>query len=163
MKKTILLFSFYIMAFGICFGQTIISDVTATAGDYSVGSNINLSWTVGIIVTETFTGTGSTLAQGFQAGTYKITIIEEKPDISYQISIYPNPTDDLINIVIQTDEIPHLKIELIDINGKQLLFKEINNNNSQIRLSKYPNSIYFLKIYDSNNGFMKSFKIQKVE
>jgi hypothetical protein len=49
----------------LCF-QTNAQQVIASAGGYSVGETVSLSWTLGEPVTETFSGGGIILTQGFQ-------------------------------------------------------------------------------------------------
>lgn len=46
--------------------QSVSPEVVASAGDYYEGTNASLSWTLGEIVTETYTAGGVTLTQGFQ-------------------------------------------------------------------------------------------------
>jgi hypothetical protein len=50
----------------ILLGQTVSPEVVAAAGDYYESANASLSWTLGEVATETYTGTSATLTQGFQ-------------------------------------------------------------------------------------------------
>jgi len=54
------------IAFAIFSFQSRAQQVVASAGGYYEGDNISLSWTLGETVTETFTGDGIILTQGFQ-------------------------------------------------------------------------------------------------
>lgn len=65
MKTQILLIVFLAGAV-ICSAQSIERDVVASSGDYYEGLNISLSWTLGEIATETYTGGDNVLTQGFQ-------------------------------------------------------------------------------------------------
>ena len=64
MKTLILILSFAIV--GYANAQSLSPTVVASSGDYFTGTNASLSWTLGEIATETFTGGGYILTQGFQ-------------------------------------------------------------------------------------------------
>lgn len=70
-------------------------------------------------------------------GTIITGIKTENPDI---LKIYPNPTNDFINIEIAGKG----NIEIININGQVLYSKEYNKP-QQIDISDYPKGIYFVK------------------
>ena len=64
------------------------------------------------------------------------------------VSVYPNPTTDLININLREKQ--NIDIKIYNITGKQIFensYKNINNTN--IDCSQFQNGIYFLEI---NNG-----------
>jgi len=155
------------------YSQSISPEVYPSSGNYYTGTNATLSWTLGESVIETFSGTNAILTQGFQQSLYTITSIEETPDNNYQISVYPNPATDLININVypvksplfngvQSVEKSSLKVELIDLQGKRLYYQNINSNNNTVDLKQFPGSIYFLKVYTNDNKLLKSYKITKL-
>lgn len=54
--------------------QSLSPSVIASSGDYSTGTDVSLSWTLGEIATETFSNGGFTLTQGFQQPVTGVTI-----------------------------------------------------------------------------------------
>ncbi|MCB0442969.1 MAG: T9SS type A sorting domain-containing protein, partial [Flavobacterium sp.] len=67
------------------------------------------------------------------------------PVLDNLISIYPNPTNDIVNITIKDNSI--LKtIELYDVQGRLLQTQLVNNVNSELNLSERANGMYFIKI-----------------
>jgi len=50
----------------VSFGQSVSPDVIATSGDYFQNANVSLSWTMGELITETFSNGNIALTQGFQ-------------------------------------------------------------------------------------------------
>ena len=62
-------------------------------------------------------------------------------------TIYPNPSNGLINI---NDENTILKIEVINLLGNIIYSESKNNKNLTIDLSSYPREIYFIKTYTKN-------------
>jgi Secretion system C-terminal sorting domain len=99
---------------------------------------------------------------------YRIKTIEDHNIISYStiekiffdghhqsISIYPNPSFDVININgIDEDAI----VELYDVQGKQL--KEISVYHHKMSIAQLANGLYQLKII--NKGVITFYKIQKL-
>lgn len=71
--------------------------------------------------------------------------------------IYPNPTNDIINIVASRDQLQH--IDIYNIYGSKILSKNINQNNYQLDMSGYENGIYLAKLIANNK--IKNLKIIK--
>lgn len=89
---------------------------------------------------------------GTQSGDYEIEITEINLGINDldldQIRIYPNPTNDIINI---TGIPSSAKMQLCDANGKIVDLV----NSTQINLSHLDCGIYFLQIEDGKSKFRK--------
>lgn len=64
------------------------------------------------------------------------------------ISIYPNPTNSLLNIKGQ-DGVTIEKVQVIDLMGKVITNKIINAENTTISLENIPSGLYVIKIKDS--------------
>ena len=60
---------------------------------------------------------------------------------SNELFIYPNPTKNVLNVLKNTED---GKLQLLDLNGKVLLTKEINKA-TQINTEKYKPGTYFIK------------------
>jgi PKD repeat protein len=67
-----------------------------------------------------------------------------------QISIYPNPASDYININID-NSIEHATIKLVDVLGKEVLLNHTTQSNFQLNLNGISNGIYSLNLTDSHN------------
>jgi PKD repeat protein len=67
-----------------------------------------------------------------------------------QISIYPNPASDYININID-NSIEHATIKLVDVLGKEVLLSHATQSNFQLNLNGISNGIYSLNLTDSHN------------
>ncbi len=125
MKKIIILTIGILYTLSVS-GQQLSPEVISSAGDYFVGSNVTLSWTIGEAVIETFTDTNCILTQGFQQPFIPpIAGIKKLEDKNLKIKVFPNPASDFLNVrFIATEEID-LIIELIDLNGKVLLNEKV--------------------------------------
>jgi hypothetical protein len=73
-----------------------------------------------------------------------------------KITIFPNPTSDIINIKL-TDYNPNddLKLSIYDATGRIIINDKINNN-QVLDLSNYKSGIYFIHLYDSKGNIYKS-------
>ncbi|MBL4708421.1 MAG: T9SS type A sorting domain-containing protein [Flavobacteriales bacterium] len=67
----------------------------------------------------------------------------------YQLSIYPNPSQGVLNINNKNSEIT--RIQLIAINGQTILDQNTNQAQVQINSNDYPDGIYFLRVFSANN------------
>ncbi|CAL2093087.1 S8 family serine peptidase [Tenacibaculum sp. 190524A05c] len=65
------------------------------------------------------------------------------------ISVFPNPTNELINISVNSDEFQVSDITIFDISGKMILKKR--NNSNVINVSNLSPGIYFLELKTSND------------
>jgi hypothetical protein len=80
------------------------------------------------------------------------------------ISIFPNPFNNVINLLFSNDIKGVVEISLYDITGKKLLFKQAEVVNNKVMLDidqfhKIPNGIYFLVINSNANNM--NFKVYK--
>jgi len=90
MKKSVQFLAF--IAFAFLSFQANSQQVIASAGGYYEGENISLSWTLGEPVTETFSGGGLILTQGFQQPySFYIQQILNIPSGWSGVSSYINP------------------------------------------------------------------------
>lgn len=74
--------------------------------------------------------------------------IEEQYVSNY--TIYPNPTNDIINIKVNYIN-GNTTYELTTIEGKQLMIGRIIDNTTKVNLSNYPKGIYLIKIHSEVN------------
>ncbi len=70
---------------------------------------------------------------------------------NFNIKVFPNPTQDIVNFKIESNAENNLKIDIVSIDGKQLKSLTIFNAiNSQIDLSNFTNGIYIANFYSGN-------------
>jgi hypothetical protein len=156
MKKLFLII--VMLACGYAYSQSVSPEVIATSGDYFVGTNATLSWTLGEPVTETFTGTNNILTQGFQQ-KFDISTIQEEHENIYQISVYPNPTNDILNVIINLGIDNNYTAQLFDMQGKLLISNSFTGNSENINMSSFTSGNYLLRIINSKGETIKTFKI----
>lgn len=161
MMKTILFFtvaSFWIK-FACC--QSLAPEVISSAGNYYDNGTVSLSWTLGESVTETVTDGNTILTQGFQQSRYDIVAVENIEQ-NLNISLYPNPTSQYLNLDWEIPGENSIIVELVDMTGKTLVSKSYKETKSQkqINLSTYPAAEYFVKV-SSGSNILKTYKVTK--
>ncbi len=140
--------------------------VNATGGDAS-GSGGSVSYSVGQVVYTTNSGANGSVAQGVQQPfeISVVTAIEEAKGINLWITTYPNPTTDYLTLSIDNDvltshDLSQLSFQLYDMNGKLLQTKKLPGTETQIDMSSYVPSTYYLKVIQTNKE-LKTFKVIK--
>ena len=138
------------------------TSVNATGGNAS-GSGGSASYSVGQVVYTTNTGISGSVSQGVQQ-PFEISVvtgIEEAKDIFLNVSAYPNPTTDYLELKVENLQLSELSYKLYDISGKVYQNKEIGNGITKIEMQNLPQGIYFIKVIDTKNKEFKTFKIIK--
>jgi hypothetical protein len=109
---------------------------------------------------------GGSVAEGVQQ-PYEILTISgiDIPEIVLQISAYPNPTTDQLNLLIGNYNNEKLRFQLFDVAGKLLLDATITDAtitdaNTVIDMNRFAMATYYLNITDDQK-LIKSFKIIK--
>ena len=65
-------------------------------------------------------------------------------------SIYPNPANDFLKIVLSNNNPSQYSISFIDITGKELFSKTLNSDT--IDISLLTSGMYFVKLFNSKTG-----------
>lgn len=146
------------------FCRTILqAQVTNPAtGGNATGSGGSVSYTVGQILYNTFSGTNGVVSQGVQQ-PYEISVvtaIKNTEEINLEFSVFPNPTRGQVKLVVKTKDFDNLRFQLYDLNGIRIQDKKIDGEETEILMESLMPSIYILKV-QSGNKEIKSFKIVK--
>jgi hypothetical protein len=77
----------------------------------------------------------------------------ETKQLNAEISIYPNPTNHILNI----ENINNISasFEIFDLNGRKVLNGKLNKNSNQITVENLQNGIYILKLKKDNEFVIK--------
>jgi hypothetical protein len=140
--------------------QTVSLELVSSVGDIFKITSYQLDWSIGELQTETYAQTGQILTQGFHQSNYTVTALEQLNGLQFEISAFPNPTMDLINLKIGISKIDGLQYIIADISGNIFQKENITSSNQQIDFSNYSNGVYFITVLQ-NRKSCKSFKIIK--
>jgi hypothetical protein len=139
---------------------TFAQQNTDAAGGNATGAGGSVSYSIGQIDYNYLSGSNGNLNQGIQQPYEIFTNGIEDAAIQLGISAYPNPSTNVLYLKIEKDELTNLSFQLFDMNGKQLLSKNIMDKTTEIQMEQYASSAYFLKVFQSNKE-LTTFKIIK--
>jgi hypothetical protein len=134
--------------------------IPASGGNIS-GSDGSVSYSVGQTVYTIISGNNGTAAQGVQQ-PYEISVVNglEESGINLNISVYPNPTVDFLQLTIENENLKEFSYQLYNMDGKLLENKMITSNVTNITISNFLSATYFLKVIEGKL-VVKAFKIIK--
>ena len=112
-------------------------------------------------ITATENTTNYYLTQGFQQPAKIVVTAINNLTTQSILSVYPNPFTS--SIYIKRDGDKQLQIQLMDVSGKIVLNKALSTSENQLDLTTLASGLYLLKVYDTENQFIQSLKIEKVK
>ena len=139
-------------------GPSVITGCGGSLQGYSMTS-VKSDFTLGEIAIETNFSEDFMLTQGFHQPS--IGIISLKDDPYSKISIYPNPTVDILNLELNNFQDKSVIVKVIDLSGKQIYSEVVltNIDKHQINTGFLSLGSYLLEIIGKNQKDI--FKIQK--
>ncbi|OPZ98349.1 MAG: hypothetical protein BWY70_01247 [Bacteroidetes bacterium ADurb.Bin408] len=158
-KKLFFLFSGLLFWGTVVIGQTIQNSVIASTGASTSSGNVKMDYTLGEVVIETFSAGGQTITQGFHQTNLTLVAIENTEMFS-EISIYPNPADNLVNIDIPQNY-GQMDISIYDASGKLIRNKPNAAGHLTFDVSTLASGIYYLQVLQPENNKLKTFKLVK--
>jgi hypothetical protein len=100
-------------------------------------------------------------------GTFNICALElptlDTDDFEIQnFKLFPNPTNDIVNLKFNKISANKISIAIYDIQGKLVLntINKINNNRTQLIVSTLKTGMYILKVNDGNNSLTQKLIIR---
>jgi len=87
-----------------------------------------------------------------------------KSDIVKDISIFPNPVSEIINLNIVLFDNDDISVKILDMFGKEIYYvskKNLSNLNLEINLSDYSAGMYFVRILTKNQLVTKKISVIK--
>ena len=132
----------------------------------SSGGNVNdiggsSSYTVGQVAYTSSSGNNGSVSAGVQqAYTITATTGIDETNFNLDISVYPNPTTDLL--VLSVNELKEdFKYQVLDMAGKLLINGKLTNTQTQLDFSSYAAGSYYVNIISNQNQNMKTFQVIK--
>ena len=132
-------------------------EVVSTQGDsYSNGSG-SIDFTIGEVVINTGTDGTNDLTQGFHQTNWNFLGVEDHAP-NYEVIIYPNPTEDVLNIRTSTFE--NVTYTLYDAQGKLVMQEMLSAEQTLIQVSQLAPGSYSLTLNNKAQN-LKTFKLIK--
>jgi len=136
-------------------------ETTSSAGQNISLPNLNISFTIGEPVVSAYQLNNTTILSGYQQPNVEIKEVNIKQFEDFKLSIYPNPSSDIVQISWDSNSFNTIEYELLNTNGK-LIKTGKGESFLIIDISNYSAGNYFLKI--KNGQFINNtYKIQKIK
>ena len=155
MKKLFLTFSLF--SSGIILAQESVN----TSGSNASGTGGAVSYTVGQVAYTNSSGSNGSVSAGVQQ-SYTITATTgvDENNFNLDVSVYPNPTTDLL--VLSINELKEeYRYQVLDMAGKLLTNGQLRNNQTQLDFSSYAAGSYYVNIITNQNKQIKTFQVIK--
>lgn len=132
-------------------------EVIATQGESYSNASANIDFTIGEVVINTGTDGTNDLTQGFHQTNWNFLGVEDFAP-NYEAIIYPNPTEDVLNI--KTSSFENVTYTLYDAQGKLVLQDILSEEQTPIQVSQLAPGSYSLML-NSETQKLKTFKLIK--
>jgi len=154
--KTVYLYTFIAFLFLESHGQSIEKFSIDSGGTSTSVNDIEVLYTIGEVVVREITTATVLVSEGFINPSFNTSLSTEDNQLSqFNISVYPNPTKQYINI---STSVVLTKIELYDALGRYIFQSKLVDNS--IDVSTYEAGVYFLKLYKNNQFIIKRIVIE---
>ncbi len=155
MKKSILVVSSFFVVVSVLAQESF----NASGGGISNSSG-SISYSIGQVADESISNSTGSVSQGVQQ-TYEISVLEiVENNFSLSLTVYPNPTQEQINLRVGNFQNEQLTYRLLNLEGKIISQSAIISDETVIELKNIPTATYFLEVQFENKK-MQTFKIIK--
>jgi hypothetical protein len=146
----------------ISFAKNYSQENTTVSGGNAIGIGGSSSYSIGQITYISQSGTDGFINLGVQQ-PYEIVTLgnNDFAEINLIMYTYPNPTTDLLNLVVSDNKWNNLTYQLFDMNGRTLSnIQNITASETSVSMQELQQGIYFLAV-NNENKTIKTFKIIK--
>jgi len=161
--RSLLCLIFCLFSIAFTHAQSVEHQVIGATGAEIEQSNGSLYFTAGEPVSETLEADNYQLTQGYHQGLFLFVATENINKVPFDVSIYPNPAADHVNIELSGISSNGFEYSLYDLTGKQHLNGTFQNTIERLSLSSLANSTYFLKISNNKDGYHVTYQLQKTQ
>jgi hypothetical protein len=153
MKKFILFSCLMLTTCALSNAQSIEREIISPAGGFFETGSIQMSWVIGDLVVGAYD-------IGHLIVPFGATNLPDYSAVSSKISVYPNPTADLIFLKLDMDNIENCDYYLYDLQGRQIRNSNITSIQTEVSLIPFESGVYILRIVKEKT-LVQEFKIIK--
>jgi hypothetical protein len=132
-------------------------EVVSTQGDSYSNASGNIDFTIGELIIDTGTDGTNDLTQGFHQTNWNFVGLEDHSP-SYEATIFPNPTSEVLNI--KTSFFENVTYTLYDAMGKLILQDKLSAEQTPIQVGQLAPGSYSLTLNNQTQN-LKTFKLIK--
>ena len=138
-------------------GTVSAQEVVSTQGDSYSNASGSIDFTLGELIINTGTDGTNDITQGFHQTNWNFVGLDDN-DPSYEATIFPNPTSELLNIRTSTFE--NVTYTLYDAQGKLILQDKLSAEQTPIQVNQLAPGSYSLTLNNETQN-LKTFKLIK--
>jgi hypothetical protein len=150
-RHTLVLFSLFVAI------SVSAQEVVATQGESYSNASANIDFTIGEVIIATGTDGTNDITQGFHQTNWNFLGVEDHAP-NYEAIIFPNPTEDVLNIRTSTFE--NVTYTLYDAQGKLVMKNMLSAEQTPIQVSQLAPGSYSLTLNNETQN-LKTFKLVK--
>lgn len=133
--------------------QSIERKVISSSGGVFTNLDLKIFFTVGELSPHYFSNSNLIVSQGFQQNNVNITSLVEN-NTNLEVSAYPNPTNDFLQIELESKDQIEITFEIMDIQGKRVIHSTPNfsfqgKGKTLIDVSELPNGSYLILLFNN--------------
>jgi len=132
-------------------------EVVSTQGDSYSNASGSIDFTIGEVVINTETDGTSNITQGFHQTNWNFVGLEDHAP-SYEATIFPNPTSEVLNIRTSTFE--NVTYTLYDAQGKLVMQDILSSEQTPIQVGQLAPGNYSIFLNNETQN-LKTFKLVK--
>ena len=132
-------------------------EVVSTQGDSYTNASGSIDFTIGEVVINTVTDGTNDLTQGFHQTNWNFLGVEDFAP-NYEAIIFPNPTEDVLNI--RTSAFENVTYTLYDAQGKLVMQDKLSAEQTPIQVSQLAPGNYSITLSNGTQE-LKTFKLIK--
>ena len=134
-------------------------EVLSTQGDSYSNTSANINFTIGEVVINTGTDGTVDLTQGFHQTNWDFVGMEDHSP-SFNASVFPNPTSEVLNI--RTSSFENVRYTLYNAQGKLLIQDILSAEQTPIQVGQLAPGSYSI-ILNNQTQNLKTFKLIKTQ
>ena len=134
--------------------QSIERDIIAPAGGFFETGSIQMAWVIGDLVIGAY-DIGHLIVP-FGTGTN----VPDFTAVSSQISVFPNPTADIVFLKLDMDNIENCTYYLYDLQGREIQNRNITAKLTDLNFAPFESGVYILRVIKEKT-LVQEFKIVK--
>ncbi len=136
-------------------------EVISSSGHHGSNLQVSMDWTVGELMTETFAGSTVVLTQGFHQSQLKSTGLDQPADQTGVVSVYPNPAERQISLLIRNSDFTGLSCRLIDFTGRVLAVRQFLSPLETLDVTNLASGNYLIQVSSKDGLIIQNTRIIK--
>ena len=149
------------------FAQKAERQVIGAAGNYVSTPTVQVSSTVGELITTAATSSSVIVSQGFQqANNFGVGVNSSKT--AFTVNAFPNPTRGMLTLQFQSGNSMDLALTVLDASGKDVTpadncIRVAGSTTHQLDLSGLAAGHYIVTLTNAEQSIKQTMKIQKLD